>query len=162
MDGTNDFIPMSSSALSWTPTQFSVCWFTRGISRTDFNQTMSAFGGWGRFVFHTTTGGGIYCGTETTNRFTPTQLPNNTYVLNVYQMFCFTYVSGSGRFYKNGTLLSTKTMNTSLAWTGGFNIGGSDANTINGTIGAVQIYNRALSLEEINQNFNALRSRYGI
>lgn len=161
LDGTNDSIPITSSALSWTPSQFSICWFTRGISRVNFNQQMFATGGWGRFVFHTDSGGAIYCGTETTNRFTPTQLPNNTYVLNVYQMFCFTYVSGSGRFYKNGTLLATKAMNASLNWSG-FTIGSPDTNSINGTIGAVQIYNRALSLAEINQNFNALRNRYGI
>ena len=36
------------------------------------------------------------------------------------------------------------------------------ANYILGSIGTVQIYNRALSIDEIRQNFNALRGRYGI
>jgi hypothetical protein len=35
-------------------------------------------------------------------------------------------------------------------------------NRLNGRIGAVKIYNRALSAAEISQNFNALRNRFGI
>jgi hypothetical protein len=31
-----------------------------------------------------------------------------------------------------------------------------------GNIGAVHFYNRALNITEINQNFTALRGRYGI
>ena len=34
--------------------------------------------------------------------------------------------------------------------------------TLDGTIGPIQIYNRALPDTEIQQNFNALRGRYGI
>jgi hypothetical protein len=33
---------------------------------------------------------------------------------------------------------------------------------LNGKISNVQIYNRALSASEVQQNFNALRGRYGI
>jgi len=36
------------------------------------------------------------------------------------------------------------------------------ANYINGNISQVQLYNRALSVQEIKQNFEATRSRYGI
>jgi hypothetical protein len=35
-------------------------------------------------------------------------------------------------------------------------------NRLNGRISNTKIYNRALSAAEIQQNFNALRSRYGI
>jgi hypothetical protein len=33
---------------------------------------------------------------------------------------------------------------------------------LNGKISVAQIYNRALSADEVSQNFNALRGRYGI
>jgi hypothetical protein len=34
--------------------------------------------------------------------------------------------------------------------------------TMNGKIGNAQIYNRALSATEIEQNYNALKSRFGL
>jgi hypothetical protein len=33
---------------------------------------------------------------------------------------------------------------------------------LNGNVATVQIYNRALSPQEITQNFNAIKGRYGI
>jgi hypothetical protein len=40
--------------------------------------------------------------------------------------------------------------------------GVSEGAFFNGNVGNVQIYNRALSATEVQQNFNALRGRYGI
>ena len=44
----------------------------------------------------------------------------------------------------------------------GFRTGGSSANRFDGNIAQVSIYNRALTAQEVLQNFNATRSRYGI
>ena len=44
----------------------------------------------------------------------------------------------------------------------GFRTGGTSPNRFDGNIAQVQIYNRALTPQEIQQNFNATRSRYGI
>ena len=41
-------------------------------------------------------------------------------------------------------------------------IGNGDTNLFNGDIAIVRVYNRALTSSEIQQNFNATRSRYGI
>lgn len=70
--------------------------------------------------------------------------------------------------YKNGALVGT-----SPQWSpyvppnGGVHIGGNFAtgnggDFTQGNISNVQLYNRALSATEIQQNFNALRTRYGI
>lgn len=40
--------------------------------------------------------------------------------------------------------------------------GGVNSSYFNGNIDAIKIYNRALSADEVRQNFNALRGRYGI
>ncbi len=67
--------------------------------------------------------------------------------------------------YLNGTLGATKG-GTGLTYTGSgpFVIGrqGETAEYFQGNIGQVQIYNRALTAQEIAQNFNATRDRYGI
>lgn len=75
--------------------------------------------------------------------------------------------------YRNGTLLDTRTAFggnltavTSTLWLGGY----SDADTappqfgvlMNANLSSVKIYNKELSAAEIQQNFNALRGRFGI
>jgi len=79
--------------------------------------------------------------------------------------------SNSVRLYKNGSLLDTRTSfgsaittTNSTLWISGY----SDTDTaptssvLNGNIAIISIYNRALSGDEINQNFQAFRNRYDI
>ena len=72
---------------------------------------------------------------------------------------------GSNQFYINGKLVFTGTSNVIHAPTLYTNIGRNDyaaARYFNGNISNAMIYNRVLSSSEIQQNFNALRGRYGI
>jgi hypothetical protein len=73
--------------------------------------------------------------------------------------------NGLTSFYKNGVLINTFTNNTPFVSGRILDIGGStfvSDRSINGNIGNVLIYNRSLSQEEITQNFNAQRQRFGI
>lgn len=158
-DGVDDFVNVPN--LTWTPTTFTVNWITFGNTRADFNQGIGAINGWGAFVFHTNSGGSIYVGTDLDNRLTPGQIPNNTYIANINQNFTFTYSGTVGSFYKNGILIASKAMNTPTAW-GGFNIGGASGNTINGRVASLQIYSIALSAAQIQQNYDAQKSRFGL
>jgi hypothetical protein len=68
------------------------------------------------------------------------------------------------RIYINGNLESTNAR-TGTITAGAKNIGsssGGGSEYFNGTISDVKFYNRALSATEVQQNFNALRGRYGI
>ena len=71
---------------------------------------------------------------------------------------------GAMNLYVNGTVIASGTAPTTIndstnlligTWNGG-------GRFFNGSISQIQIYNRALSAQEIQQNFNALRGRYGI
>jgi len=79
-----------------------------------------------------------------------------------------TFKSGQVNFYLNGNLtLTTTTSFTSFSPQGHIlKIGRrafSTSSIFSGTIGAVQIYNnKILTADEVRQNFNALRGRYGI
>ena len=67
--------------------------------------------------------------------------------------------------YANGVQLSTGSVNFGAAGgsTNSNSIGSDGASpNLQGNISAYKVYNRALSTAEITQNFNALRSRYGI
>jgi hypothetical protein len=75
-----------------------------------------------------------------------------------------TYDGSNVRIYINGNLESTNAR-TGIITSGAKNIGsnsGGSSEYFNGTIGTVRVYNRVLSATEIQQNFNAQRTRYGI
>lgn len=106
-----------------------------------------------------------------------------------WQMVAYTYDSTTGQAacYKDNQLIrsgpmttntsngSPTTAGTNLVYTnyansGGFRIYGGTNTSSNpsgngmcpGELGNVMIYNRALTLDEIIQNFNAMRARYGL
>jgi len=70
----------------------------------------------------------------------------------------------SHTLYLNGVSVGTATAappyNSS---TEGYRVAAATFHTFhNGPIASVRLYNRGLSAQEIQQNFNALRGRYGI
>ncbi len=78
----------------------------------------------------------------------------------------FTFSTASGtKLYKNGALVTSQSgQTTTFSGTGNVKIFafGDGANTSDGYVGAVLIYNRALTDAEVLQNYNALRGRFGI
>jgi hypothetical protein len=67
--------------------------------------------------------------------------------------------------YFNGTLDGTATDNTNLTENGfrlARNVNTSGTSYLNGRLAAAQIYNRALSSQEVLQNYNAQKSRFGL
>ncbi len=111
-----------------------------------------------------------------------------TYNSTGWQMLTYTYnqTTGQAACYKNGNLVLSGPMTTDTAGASpttaglalsysnyagsGFRIYGGNNFVANpngngivpGEMGNVMIYNRALQLTEVQQNFNSLRGRYGI
>jgi hypothetical protein len=175
-DGTNDYINTSFD-LSWNNTNsVTISMFIRPTSLAVYypfigkgpanwewqlmqNNTSLDFVYWN-------TGGGHTNGPIPTipNFFLSTnQFVNMTMVWN--------HVDNNYYFYRNSILVNTTTwVNASINQnrTDGIKIGGdiyrwgSGGSYWNGTISNIQIYNRALPQSEILQNYNALKSRFGI
>lgn len=89
--------------------------------------------------------------------------------LNTWYCFALTKAGSTWSFYRNGSLIGANTFTMTETITGtAFHIGGawSDddflSNCMDGSVGPVMHYTRALTSQEITQNFNAIRSRYGI
>lgn len=72
--------------------------------------------------------------------------------------------TGTIELYLNGSLETRNTFSTisTALWDGTVLMAGQGYDFYNGSIGAVQLYDRVLPAAEISQNFNALRGRYGI
>lgn len=96
---------------------------------------------------------------------------NEAYRPNPYEWFqvCYTYNNTSFQkyVYANGKKLTSTTFGTQAAYlgTGQVNIGaayGSPQNFLNGKIAYCRLYTRELSSQEILQNYNAQKSRFGL
>jgi hypothetical protein len=131
-------------------------WFEKGT----VNSQYSLFQAGGNILWRMIIGGSIRNLTTTTATYMNTS--------NWYQVVG-TYTSGTRRLYINGVLVNfdtqTGTIETnsggmSIGVYGGFN--GSRGYYYNGNLSSCKVYNRALTAEEIQQNFNATRGRYGI
>ena len=89
--------------------------------------------------------------------------------INLFQIYSISWVRDSNQtIYINGNFDSQITSTNSAfdsnltQLTIGQLLQTSNARNINGAVYSTKIYNRALSSAEVSQNFNALRSRYGI
>ncbi len=83
--------------------------------------------------------------------------------LNEWCCIVGTRTSATYKLYINGVNRQQNKANTTWGLQGVYQIGrGYSSNTFDGLISNVQVYNRALSQSEITQNFQAMRSRYGI
>ena len=173
-DGTNDFI--SSYDLSWNNTNsVSISMFIKPASLSTSKpiigkqsyewqiiQLQTSF----YFIYWDTTGN-----SNNGPIVTITDFYTSTNFVNV--LLVWNHSDNKYYFYKNAELVGTTTwtdasINRNLS--AGINIGGNiyayapagGGSYWNGSIGLVQVYNRALSAAEIQQNFNATRYRFGI
>ncbi|MGB0917779.1 MAG: LamG-like jellyroll fold domain-containing protein [Flavobacteriales bacterium] len=125
---------------------FSIEWNVYPNSLVQWNQSMQASTDWGGFRFHVSPAGSAYVGTDVSTRMTPTDIPDGTIELNKWQHFAFTYENGTGRFYKNGVLIATKTGMTAPGNWNGFILGATGSNnSIDGKLDEVRIWNTAVS-----------------
>ena len=167
-DGTNDGVRVTLPSTTSSYNTFTYnAWIRIGSSGTGFiyrtiidqdNDTLF----FGTLVLGTPN-------SHTLVSYDPTWSTNYTLNINQWYNVALSHINGQPLlFYVNGVLVSTSPNATTNHTTTYFGIGSGfpDANTTNeswiGNIAQASIYNRALSAAEIQQNFNALRGRYGL
>ena len=166
-DGTNDFINTNifSSSIGFTSSNFTISLWTKIKDYSQYN------------AFVTRTSGNLPAPLDF---FT---LPNGYINVNLGGVAGWTSINSSSAFPLTWTYLTFMLNSTTMSifYNGVLNNTGTltatrveSANSIkigtredgftrmNGNLSQVQIYNRALSAQEISQNFNATRDRYGI
>ena len=86
-------------------------------------------------------------------------------VINTWYHVCVTYNNGNPSIYINGILNNTTAGTisfSSLATNNDIGRLGDGRQYFNGKISNIQVYNRALSATEVQQNYNASKSRFGL
>ncbi len=114
------------------------------------------------------TDGSIRCWLDksgaTNSRFITLDDPT-AYLFNIWRNLSFTFSSPDAKLYVNGNVTqSASIVETDIDDINTIYVGAAQdtSNYFTGYISNVSIYNRALSASEIQQNFQATRSRYGI
>jgi len=97
-------------------------------------------------------------GTRWTPRFATSYTPNTWYHV------CGTFGDNITKTYLNGQFINQTTTSGSLATftTGDFGVIYLGYASYSGNVASVQLYNRDLSAQEVRQNYNAHKSRFGL
>ena len=84
--------------------------------------------------------------------------------VNEWTNLTFTRSGNNLICYKNGVLVSSQNAVNNFSGTRNARIGGGveQVNTFQGSLPSFKVYNRALSAQEIKQNYNATKKRYGL
>lgn len=158
-DGNDDYI--DSMDTFGNLSSFTVAFVMKSTTNVDCN-ILGAAGGWGQFQFSSSNNGGVYVGTDLATRIVPNDGPGaGTIAAGSAQVFVYTYGNGTGKLYRNGTLLATKTQTAPNAWSG-FRLGSSSGTSISGDLPELCIYANVLSDADRTNLINYLMSKYGI
>ena len=166
MDGTNDYVDAAASQSVYNITRYISAFATvKTNNLSGFNGIFGAFSGGGFVHFQTTSANlGVYIYGPNFNTLTSTSpLTSNTWM-----NLGFTFDGTTCNLFINGlkvgtnTTSSTANLGTSspadMSWGRCF----SSARHFDGDFAEGKLYNRALTEAEALQNFNGIRSRFGI
>ena len=150
-DGTNDYITSSFATTSGQAVTY--CGWLCSTETTATYRNFVDSGTANPMIWWNTSGQIEF---DTVTNFTTTAVYRNQWV---YVALSKPSGSSSASYYVNGTLVGTGGAYTTPAVTPTW-FNRAAAQTWNGNSSNVQVYNRALSATEIQQNYNALRGRY--
>jgi len=160
-DGVNDCIVVNNNANILSKTAYTkIAWFYPTSFVT--NNNIVSGGNSGQHAFWLGASTNLRAGH---NGSWSTVVSNTTLSLNNWYCGAVTYSDTSGWvLYLNGIPEVTNASITTFTGNQEIVIGAytTGSNVFTGRIPQVSIYNRALTASEIQQNFNALRGRYGI
>lgn len=159
-------VPFNSSLFTFNSEQTILMWMKNqspsSARRNPYNQ---AYAGAGTITHENDAGFNYYYGTgggdnsPYTSHYSPFSV-----TVGETAMIAITRNTSQTAWYKNGALGNTQSNPYGTVVTGSNNItiGAGYAGYFGGSIYALQLYNRALSPSEVQQNFNALRGRFGL
>jgi hypothetical protein len=161
-DGVNDCVVVNNNASILSSTSYTkIAWFYP-TSFATLNNIISGVNGLSEHTFWLAGGNTLNAGH---NGSWSTVVSSTTLSLNTWYCGAVTFSTTTGWvLYLNGVQEATNLSTTSFSGTGAILIGAFATGdfVFTGRIANTKIYNRVLSAAEVQQNFNALRGRFGI
>ncbi len=169
-DGTDDYIELSAASWNILTTHTLEAVFkangTPGSGYHPLFQKEGGYSGGAVYGLRATPSSQIYAMICYDDQVASQNTLGSTTVLENGKWYHITATFDSGykwKLYINGIQENTATLtNNPYQNTSAITIGQGDSRKMNGNLPVMKIYNRALSASEIQQNFNAVRGRYGI
>jgi hypothetical protein len=180
-DGSNDYVNLGINPSCYSPTGFTIDSWVKLTNNGGANPILAIYNSStissnNEYVFGTTSGrlyGWVYDSTNTAYRgryATATSLITNNVWCNLHMIYDGGTVNSSVKLYFNGTQFDTTDFgsgtftsirNTSSPMAIGVTNGGLGG-ILNGSMASLKFYTRALSTQEIQQNYNATKTRFGL
>lgn len=158
-DGSNDYIDLgSNSNLQFSSGAFSiVVWF---LSTNVSSPQILVSHGDSAYALYINTSKLWFSKPLIANDASGPSISSNTW----YQVVLINNIGSNTNYYLNGVFQTTKTFTSTPSYSKNFRVGATDSEGyyLNGRIGSVSLYNRALSATEVLQNYNALKGRFGL
>jgi hypothetical protein len=151
----NGFARLDPGALDLRSSNFTVISFVRKLSTGNTGRTITAYGNNWLLAHHDSTYGDYYAEGWVNDVGSP---PSD----NVWRMFTGTgnIASDVYQLYINTSLITSNSAGAQGPY--GWNINNQYGQSSHCQIGTLLVYNRVLTSAEITQNYNALKTRYGL
>jgi hypothetical protein len=159
-DGSNDFITVNNDANILSTTAYTKIAYFYVTNFATSNNIISG-GVSGQHAFWLQSLQKLYAGH---NGSWSTVVGNTTLSLNTWYCGAVSYNNSTGwKLYLNGIEDGTSANTTTFTGNSEIRIGSyGSGNNFTGRITGVQVYNRTLTAQEILQNYNATKRRYGL
>jgi hypothetical protein len=165
-DGIDDFVNLSQPAVTFSPNRWTICTWMKPNNQSS------------RFLTPNSNGIDQYLSYNNTNQRVDVRIAqsadtnertsggtSNTIPIGVWSYSCVSIDNLNIKIYANSILTNEYNETISIGnWSGAWRLGqrGNSTNWYSGEFSNFMVFNRALTQQEIQQNFNSLRGRYGI
>lgn len=165
-DGTDDQITVTSNqtSLNFTTEQTIIIWMYHTFTSGRRNPYDQAYGGYGTWTHEAGNNINYYYGTAGNNSDPYVSRNSGTTPTSVWQMMAITRSFTTVNWFRNGILLNTAANaygNTGTT-TANITFGNGYAGRWIGNMGPMMLYNRAISADEMMQNYNAFKGRFDL
>jgi len=167
-DGIDDYITWGDN-FNLTTTSISGFVWGWANSLNDFLPWIDKLSGNGNYRFHADSQGRLIFGIRNTaDTYQQIQTDSNVISINTWYYLGFTFNNSTreGKIYVNGNSITTFGVftidrgNTVVSLNTGYQ--GNNGGTLNGRIATLSLYDRVLSAQEVTQNYNAQKGRFGL
>jgi hypothetical protein len=165
-DGVDDYITWGDN---FDLVSSNISGFVWGKVNTldDYTPWLDKLSGWGNYRFHSDVVGRLILGIRDSNNAYQQTITTNVLSIDTWYNIGFTFNNSTreSKIYLNGNLIHSNTFTIDRGDTTTDLQTGYQANnggTLNGAVATLSLYDKVLTADEVLQNYNAQKSRFGL
>jgi hypothetical protein len=163
-DGVDDFVNINQPAITFSPNRWTICtWMNPNDQYSRFLTPNSV--GIDQWLEYSSGQVNVRIASSADTNERTRSGTSGTIPVSQWSYSCISIDNLNIKIYANGILTNEYTETISIGnWSGTWRLGqrGNSTSWYSGLFSNFTVYNRALTAQEIQQNFEAMRSRYGI